>query len=394
MMLVSQLVIVGLVQSSVVLIHHGAAAHTLDWYEDDDLEGVRFNYKIKEDLAQDGHPIQVNPFTSSRWHVPSDSSSQSSALPPSGSQIGVALVPAFGVVQQPTVSRSESVSSSASKVADVNNLNQGLGFTFGEFPGFKRIFNTQNSISKYDSKYDSKEDKNSFHTVHKSISSSNPTMSVSIVRRVSSYEHAPMNHFNNFGISKSVSSSISGNFANTPAPLTSMFARKLEVKPVDVKELYDDDSAEKNALSVDSEEKVILTPTRSKFVPTLAFLKPVTVLRPVANLRYQLRQQLSSTSTSPIASSTQASVLPTYKPDYQVKDTVEEVKPTIIQVKSSDDDNEDGDEESEESKETVSHASTRSKQPAAESMFASLLKRQSKPLSRFRYQQFLSKEDY
>jgi len=410
MLLVSQLVIVGLVQSSVVLINHGASAHTLDWYEDDDLEGVGFNYKIKEDLAQDGQPIQYAPFTSSRWHAPSDISSLSSApLPLGGTQVGVVLPPTFGgtlsptfsAVQEPIVRRSESVSSSFT-VADKNNFNEGLGLTFGEFPSFKSTFNGQNSISKYDSKYDSKEDKNSFHTIHKSVTSSSPTMSYSMVRRVGSYELPPITIFKNFGISKSVSSSNTEGLINVPAPAPSIFFRNFEVKPVDVKDIYDDNSAEKNAISIreepvqSSEENTISTPARSKFVPTLALLKPVTAQRPVANLRYQLRQQLSSNDhfTSSVAPTTQAPLLATYKPVFKVKHDVEEVKPTNIQVDISED-NIETSKESKESKETISAASTQSKQPTESKFAAFALKRQSKPLSRFRYQHVLalSRED-
>jgi len=402
MLLVSQLVIVGLVQFSVVLINHGTTAHTLDWYEDDDLEGVRFNYKIKEDLAQDGQPIQYAPFTSSRWQVPSDISSLSSALPPGGTRVGVALPPAFAFVQEPIVTRSESVSSS-STVAVKNNPNGGLGVTFREFPSFKRKFKGQNSISKYDSKYHSKEAKNSFHTIHKSVTSSSPTMSVSIVRRVGSYELPPINLFKSFGISRSVSTSNTGGIIHIPAPVPSIFSRNFEVKPVDVKDIYDDNSDEKNALSTkreelsSSEEKIFSTPARSKFVPTLALLKPVTLQRPDPNLRYQLRQRLRSTEdrTSPVVSTTQTPVFATYKPIFKVKQDVEEIKSTIIPVKISDDDAENS-VESRESKERVSPVSTRVKQPTENKFAAALtLKRQSKPLSRFRYQHVLaiSRED-
>lgn len=397
MLLVSHMVIVGLVQSSVVLIHQGATAHTLDWYEDDDdLEGVRFNYKIQEDLAQDGHPIQYSPFTSSSWHAPSDISSQSSAQPPpGGTQAGVAFPPAFSfAAQEPTVSRSESISSS-STVAAANHFNNGLGVTFGEFPSFNRIFTPQNSISKYD--YDSKEDKDSFHTIHKSVTSSSPTMSISIVRRVGSYEHAPINIFD-FGFGKSVSTTVSRDII-TPAPATPAFSRRFEVEPVNVEE-FNDDSAEKNTFSIKQEpqrnyeEKVISFPARSKFVPTLALLKPATASPPVTNLRYQLRQQQSSAEEfgSSFVSSTQAPILAAYNPVFDTANNVEEVEPTKIQVKASD----DADDNS-ESKESVSPAFTRSKQqPGIESKFAALtLKRQSKPLSRFRYQHVLalSRED-
>jgi len=409
------MLIVGLVQSSVVLIHNGATAHTLDWYEDDDLEGVRFNYKTQEDLAQDGQPIQYAPFTSSKWHAPSDISSLSSAvLPPGDSQFGVALSPAyFASLQEPIVTRSQSVSSS-STVADNNNLNGGLGVTFGEFPSFKRKFKGQNSISKYASKYETKDDKNAIHSIHKSVTSSSPTMSVSIVRRVGSYELPPITLFPipNFGIiSKSISISNTEGINNNPVPVTSLFSsRKFEVKPVDVKVDYDDHSNEKNALSIEQEpvskEKIISTPPKATFVPTLALLRPVTAPRPVTNLRHQLRQKLSSTNdfTSSVVSSTQAPILPTYKPVFKVNQSVEEVKPISveevkpisIQVKSSDDDKENS-KESKESKERASAASiTRSKQSSNESKFSGItLKRQSKPLSRFRYQHVLalSRED-
>jgi len=395
MLLVSRLVIVGLVQSSVVLINYGAAAHTLDWYEDDDLEGVRFNYKIQEDLAQDGQALQYSPFTSSRWQSPVDISSQSSAQTPGGT---------FAVVREPTVSRSQSVSSS-STVADANNINKALGVAFRKVPSFK------NSISKYDSKYDSKEDKNSFHTIHKSITSSSPTMSVSIVRRVGSYEPVPFDPFNHFGLSRSVSFSNTKNIVNTPAPFTSLFSQNLNIQPV---KKENDDSSEKHNIFRkekylrDSEEKEISTPVRAKVIPTLAFLRPVTAPRPVANLRYQLRQQLSTTekATTTFATTTQAPIIATYNPIFNVEDNTE-VKSSHTQAKASEENNENSnenvsfaftrskqptespqikslEEDKEDSKESSRTASTRSKHPA-EGLFDGLLKRQSKPLSRFRY---------
>merc|ERR1719369_2769003 len=241
------------------------------------------------------------------------------------------------------------------------------------------------------------ENKNSFQTIHKSVTSSSPTMSVSIVRRVGSYELPPITIIPNFGgfISHSVS------INNNPAPVTSLFSsRKFEVKPVDVKKDYDDDSNEKNTLSIkqkpviNSDENIISSSPRATFIPTLALLRPVAVPRPVTNLRSQLRQKLSTTNdlTSSVVSSTQAPILPTYKPTtFKVIQSEEDVKPTSIHVKTSDDDKEN----SVESKERVSAASTPGKQSNESKFSGFALKRQSKPLSRFRYQHVLalSRED-